>query len=380
MTNRLLIVFISLILISCGNERKEYSVTFVFDKPVSNSQEAKYPGYFKEIALPFSTECQFDFLPKPINISRLDISNKEVETNAWYFKDMGDNTIEFSKGWLEQYFKDSTNTYLSQLGAKQVNIENWIENNKENLYIYSEEAEVSEFKGIPVYNKTKDLTEKIRSSACKNTSGKVVILINPSILASVQQQGTDSTSNQQPIITSFITQPTSISVGSSATLNWSTQNATGVSISGLGEFAANSSTQVTPSKTTTYTLIAKGQNNETTTSNLTVTVGKTPPPPPPLQNDCNKQVSASSVQDLFSQVASGKIPDCQKNSLMKSWSKYFTSDATVTYVHNDCSSNLAPMSIENFLYTIKGKNKTPYIQSDCNNKKVGGKYQSLSVQ
>ena len=99
-----------------------------------------------------------------------------------------------------------------------------------------------------------------------------------------------------------------------------------------------------------------------------------------IQNDCNKQVSASSVQDLFSQVASGKIPDCQKNSLMKSWSKYFTSDATVTYVHNDCSSNLAPMSIENFLYAIKGKNKTPYIQSDCNNKTVGGKYQSLSVQ
>ena len=114
-------IFLALFAASCNNERKELSVTLVFDKPLTSG--TKYPPYFQEIVMPFTSNCKVDFLLKPINICRLDISNRVVETNAWYFKDMGDNTVEFSKGWLEQYFKDSlVNSYLIQPSTKTVSI------------------------------------------------------------------------------------------------------------------------------------------------------------------------------------------------------------------------------------------------------------------
>jgi len=170
---------LSLLITSCGNERRELGITFAFDAAITSA--TKYPSYFKDITIPFSAACEVDFLLKPINIQRLDISNKEVETNAWFFKDMEDNTIEFSKFWLEHYFRDSLiNNYLTQASVEEVSIDNWISNNRDILYIYSEESDLTEFKGKPVFNNAQELYTKIQESSCGNSSGKVVVLINPS--------------------------------------------------------------------------------------------------------------------------------------------------------------------------------------------------------
>jgi hypothetical protein len=175
------ILFVLILFTSC--KPKEISITLLFDKPI---KEAKYPLYFKELTVPFEKDCQsekVEYLLKPINISRLDISNKEVETNAWYFKDIGDNTVEFSTGWLEHYFKDSLiNPYLTQPSAKEFLFDNWLANSKDSLYILSEESDINEYKGKKVFNNTKELYAKIQESACANTSGKILVVVNPTFL------------------------------------------------------------------------------------------------------------------------------------------------------------------------------------------------------
>ena len=66
--------------------------------------------------------------------------------------------------------------------------------------------------------------------------------------------------------------PTTITAGNSATLTWSTTNATSVSIdNGIGTVAASGSTTVSPTTTTTYTLTATGSGG-TVTATATVTV------------------------------------------------------------------------------------------------------------
>lgn len=176
------ILLMSLFLSSCGDDRKEISLTFVFDKPINNS--AKYPQYFEEITAPFTSECSgsnIDILMKPINVCRLDISNKEVETNAWHFKDMGDNTVDFSTLWLKQYYKDSLITpYITQSSVKDASIENWLENNKDSVYIFAEDSDIKMFKGKYVFSNTKELNSKIKEIACGNSLGRIVVLVNPS--------------------------------------------------------------------------------------------------------------------------------------------------------------------------------------------------------
>ena len=180
------IFLISFFLSSCGNDRKEISLTFVFDKPVNNS--SKYPQYFEEITTPFTSECSgstTDILMKPVNVCRLDISNKEVETNAWHFKDMGDNTVEFSTLWLKQYYKDSLITpYITQSSLKSPSIESWLSNNKDSVYIFAEDSNIKLFRGKQVFSNTKELNTKIKESACSNALGRIVVLVNPSGLRS----------------------------------------------------------------------------------------------------------------------------------------------------------------------------------------------------
>jgi phospholipase C len=71
--------------------------------------------------------------------------------------------------------------------------------------------------------------------------------------------------------------PTTITIGNSATLTWSTTNATSVSIdNGIGTVAASGSTTVKPTATTTYTLTATGVGG-TVTATATVTVAELMP-------------------------------------------------------------------------------------------------------
>ena len=73
--------------------------------------------------------------------------------------------------------------------------------------------------------------------------------------------------------------PPSIQAGQSTSLQWSTSNATTVTLDGAA-VSANGSRMVSPMTTTTYTLVATGAGGSTQ-SVVTVNVTAPPPPPPP---------------------------------------------------------------------------------------------------
>lgn len=69
----------------------------------------------------------------------------------------------------------------------------------------------------------------------------------------------------------FIADPTTITTGQSSTLSWQVLNATTVTISGIGNVAAQGSAPVSPGTTTTYTLTATNNvNTETATATIVV--------------------------------------------------------------------------------------------------------------
>jgi hypothetical protein len=71
---------------------------------------------------------------------------------------------------------------------------------------------------------------------------------------------------------SFSADTTDIQAGKSATLKWDAQNATEVSIEGLGTFPAKSEKQVSPAANTTYTLIASGPGGKSAPQRVTIKV------------------------------------------------------------------------------------------------------------
>ncbi|MBI3680105.1 MAG: OmpA family protein [Acidobacteria bacterium] len=85
----------------------------------------------------------------------------------------------------------------------------------------------------------------------------------------------------RPVISSFTVEPSTIERGQSATLRWSSQNATAGTIQpGIGNVQASGNRQVSPPSTTTYTLRVTGAGGEATQS-VTLRVTEPPPPPPP---------------------------------------------------------------------------------------------------
>jgi len=74
-------------------------------------------------------------------------------------------------------------------------------------------------------------------------------------------------------------EPNSIQSGNSATLSWTSQNATDLDLQpGVGKVQATGSTSVTPRDSTTFTLTATGPGG---TGTATTRVSVYPPPPPP---------------------------------------------------------------------------------------------------
>ncbi len=83
-----------------------------------------------------------------------------------------------------------------------------------------------------------------------------------------------------PTIVFFTPTPSSVQQGQSVQLNWKTENANALTIDPIGS-VAGSSKEVSPTKTTTYTLIARGPGGTARSESVTVTVNAPPPPPPP---------------------------------------------------------------------------------------------------
>jgi phospholipase C len=90
---------------------------------------------------------------------------------------------------------------------------------------------------------------------------------------SASASATVTVTQNAPAISSFTASPSSINAGQSATLNWTTSNATSWSIDqNVGSVSGpNGSVSVSPSATTTYTLTATGAGGSTT-AQATVTV------------------------------------------------------------------------------------------------------------
>ncbi len=89
----------------------------------------------------------------------------------------------------------------------------------------------------------------------------------------------------------FSASPESIQQGQSSTLTWSTQNATQISISGLGTVPASGSRTVTPGSSTTYNLEAKGPGGSADASaRVTVTLAQLTRPNDDLFNKGVKDI------------------------------------------------------------------------------------------
>ncbi len=95
--------------------------------------------------------------------------------------------------------------------------------------------------------------------------------------------------------------PTSINPGDKAVLTWQTTGASDVSIEGMGPVSPNGTQIVTPTQSTTYHLVVRGDGGSTDAS-ARVTVTQSATPPPEANNGDNNIDDATfhqNVQDIY---------------------------------------------------------------------------------
>src|SRR5580704_4950681 len=101
---------------------------------------------------------------------------------------------------------------------------------------------------------------------------------------------------------SLTADPLAIDLGQSVVLNWRTQNATVVTIDGIGEVNVNGTQTVAPSNSTNFHLVAKGDGG-TVEANVRVTVrvpvAPVAPPAPPEGDMGSDAAFHQNVQDAF---------------------------------------------------------------------------------
>ena len=95
---------------------------------------------------------------------------------------------------------------------------------------------------------------------------------------------------------SLAANPNVIEPGQSTTLSWRTENATDVSLEGMGTVEANGSRSVTPTGSTTYRLIAKGAGGtQEATARVTVNTAATTS----MVSPGDEAMFAQNVKDVF---------------------------------------------------------------------------------
>jgi len=95
--------------------------------------------------------------------------------------------------------------------------------------------------------------------------------------------------------------PLAIDLGQSVVLNWRSQNATAVSIDGIGDVNLNGTQTVSPSSSTNFHLTAKGDGGSTEASvRVTVRVPVAPEAPAPAAADMGSEAAFhQNVKDIF---------------------------------------------------------------------------------
>lgn len=121
-----------------------------------------------------------------------------------------------------------------------------------------------------------------------------------------------ATTSEAPTAT-ISADPLAIDVGQSVVLNWRTQNATTVTIDGIGQVNANGTQTVSPSTSTNFHLTAKGDGG-TAEANVRVTV-RVPEAPTVPSNEADMgsdEVFHQNVKDVFFDYDSYELrPDAQ---------------------------------------------------------------------
>ena len=97
---------------------------------------------------------------------------------------------------------------------------------------------------------------------------------------------------------SLTANPATIQQGQSTMLSWTTQNATEITLEGIGRVGANGSQLVMPSASTTYHLTAKGAGG-TQQASARVTVTAPPPPVTSAPTASDQQLFARNVKDIY---------------------------------------------------------------------------------
>lgn len=116
---------------------------------------------------------------------------------------------------------------------------------------------------------------------------------------------------------SFSANPSSINKGDSATLTWTTTDATNVSISPeVGAVTAQGSTKVSPADSVTYTITASGPGGSADGS-ARVTVSQPPPPEPKAAGPSVDELFLKEVHDAYFDLDKADIRADARDALGK---------------------------------------------------------------
>jgi peptidoglycan-associated lipoprotein len=132
---------------------------------------------------------------------------------------------------------------------------------------------------------------------------------------------------------SLTAEPSSIERGQSATLRWSSQNATDLDLQpSIGRVDAQGSRSVSPTESTTYTLSVRGPGGSAqATARLTVTAPPPPPAPapPPPPKVSMRELYDKGVSDAFFDFDKSDIRDDARSALTRS-AEFLRTNPTVT--------------------------------------------------
>lgn len=134
----------------------------------------------------------------------------------------------------------------------------------------------------------------------------------------------------QPAINSFTTNMTTIDLGQTATLTWTTSNASSVTITpDVGAVGTSGSTTVSPGRTTTYTLTATGNSGSPVTSSTIITV--TPRIPPTFNSNQASIQSGQSTTLSWNAPSATSVSVSGVGTFSASGGTQVTPDKTTTY-------------------------------------------------
>jgi peptidoglycan-associated lipoprotein len=124
--------------------------------------------------------------------------------------------------------------------------------------------------------------------------------------------------------------PTVISAGDQVQLSWRTTDATSVSIDGIGDVPTSGVKTVTPTQTTTYHLVARGEGGSADAS-ASVTVNAPPAVQVPTNTMSAEEEFKANVQDIFFDYDADSIRTDAESTLSKD-AGYLASHPTVKVV------------------------------------------------